>query len=75
MLCKECLGEVHKVWNRPIVSIRPKAGEFKAMAGLFAPARPILRYLFKMLLPSGVGVVLGMGAVGDDEYLDIIVES
>ena len=49
--------------NRPIVSDPPKSWWIQSYGWSFCSARPILRYLFKMLLPSGVGVVLGMGAV------------
>ena len=35
MLCKECLSKVDQIRNDAVVGIRPKRGEFKAVAGLF----------------------------------------
>ena len=74
MLGKEGAGEVDEVWNHLVIGIRPEGGELKAVAGLL---------LFGFAgggLPDGVkagavGIVLGVGAVGDDKNLHILEQA
>lgn len=71
VLGEEGAGEVDEVRDHLVVGVRPEGGELKAVAGLL---------LFRLAggrLPDGVeaggiGVVLGIGAVGDDENLHIL---
>ena len=72
MLCKECLGKVDQIRNNTVVSIRPKRGEFKAVAGLFLLCLMGIG-IFDMVEPGGIGIVLGVGAVGDDEDLHKLI--
>ena len=75
MLGKERLGKIHKVGNDLVVTVRPVGCELKGVACLFAlaPAAPAL--LPDMGVTGGIGVVFGVGAVGDDEYLDVLIQA
>ena len=74
MLCKECLGKVDQIRNDAVVGIRPKRGEFKAVAGLFLLCLMGIG-IFDMVEPGGIGIVLGVGAVGDDEDLHKLIQT
>ena len=71
---KKGLGEVHQIRDRLIVGVRPIRSKFKTVGGLFAavPGRFVL--LPDMAVPCGIGIILGVGAVGDDEDLHILVQ-
>ena len=74
VLGKEGAGEVDEVRDHPVVGVSPERGKLKAVAGLL---------LFRLAggrLPDGVEaggieVVLGIGAVGDNEDLHILEEA
>lgn len=71
---EEGTGEVDKVGDHLVVGVRPEGGELKAVAGL------LLFGLAGGRLPDGVepgggGVVLGVGAVGDDKDLYILEQA
>ena len=74
VLGEEGAGEVDKVGDHLVVGVRPEGGELKAVAGLllFGLARGRLP---DGVEPGGVGVVLGIGAVRDDEDLHILKEA
>ena len=74
MLGEEGAGEVHQVGDDPVAGVCPEGGELKAVAGFGAPLPPGLG-LVDGVEPGGVGVVLGVGAVGDDENLHILVQA
>ena len=71
---EEGAGEVDEVGDHLVVGVRPEGGELKAVAGLllfgFAGGR-----LPDSIEPGGVGVVLGVGAVGDDKDLYILEQA
>ena len=69
MLGKKGLGEVHKIRNRMVVCVRPKAGKLKAVGCLFAAAALATFVLLDVAKPGGIRVVFGMGAIGDDKNL------
>ena len=70
MLGEKCLGEIHQIGNDFVVPIRPERGELKAVAGLFGFIAS-LALLFDVAAAGGVGIILRVGAVGDDENLDV----
>ena len=74
MPCKKGLGKIHQIRDRLIVGVRPIRSKFKTVGGLFAavPGRFVL--LPDVAVPGCVGIVLGVGAVGDDEDLHILVQ-
>ncbi len=74
MLGEEGGGEGHQVEDGHIVSIGPPAGELEAVGSLLAAG------LLAGSLPDGgkargVGVVLGVGSVGDNEDLHVLVQA
>ena len=73
VLGKEGAGEVQKIGNHLIAGIRPEGGKLEAMAGLLFSGFPA--GLPDGVISSGVGVILGVGAVGDDENLHILKEA
>lgn len=70
MLGEKCLCEVYQIGNDFVVPIRPEGGELKAVAGLFGFV-PSFALLFDVAAAGGVGIILRVGAVGDDENLDV----
>ena len=74
MLGEKCLCEVYQIGNDFVVPIRPEGGELKAVAGLFGFV-PSLALLFDVAAAGGVGIILRVGAVGDDENLDIFKQA
>ena len=74
MLGEKCLGEIHQIGNDFVVPIRPERGELKAVAGLFGFV-PSLALLFDVAASGGVGIILRVRAVGDDENLDIFKQA
>ena len=71
MLGEKCLCEVYQIGNDFVVPVRPEGGELKAVAGLFGFIAS-LALLFDVAAAGGVGIILRVGAVGDDENLDIL---
>ena len=74
MLGEKGTGEVNKVGDHLVASICPEGSKFKAVAGL------LLFGLAGGSLPDGVktgtvGVVLGVGTVGNDEDLHILKQA
>ena len=74
MLGEKCLCEVYQIGNDFVVPIRPERGKLKAVAGLFGFV-PSLALLFDVAAAGGVGIILRVGAVGDDENLDIFKQA
>ena len=70
MLGEKRLCEVYQIGNDFVVPIRPEGGELKAVAGLFGFIAS-LALLFDVAAAGGVGIILRVGAVGDDENLDV----
>ena len=70
MLGEKRLCEVYQIGNDFVVPIRPERGELKAVAGLFGFISS-LALLFDVAAAGGVGIILRVGAVGDDENLDV----
>ena len=70
MLGEKCLCEVYQIGNDFVVPIRPEGGELKAVAGLFGFIAS-LALLFDVAAAGGVGIIFRVGAVGDDENLDV----
>ena len=74
MLREEGGGEGHQVEDGHVVGVRPPAGELEAVGGLLA-AGLLSGALLDGAEARGVGVVLGVGAVGDDEDLHVLVQA
>ena len=73
VLGEEGLGEVQKVRDDLVVAVCPEGGELKGVGcplGL-VPASQFL--FFQVVRPGGVGVVLGVGSIGDDKHLHILI--
>ena len=75
MLGKEGLGEVHKVRDSTVVAVCPERSELKAVGGFLAAIPMVTLALLDVAEPGSVGVVFGVGTVGDHEDLDILIES
>ena len=74
MLGKERFGKVDQVGDHPVVGVRPERGKLKAVAGLFLfdfSGRCIL----DGVIAGGVGVILGIRAVGDHKDLHVLIQS
>ena len=74
MLGKERFGKVDQVGDHPVVGVRPERGKLKAVAGLFLfdfSGRCVL----DGVIAGGVGVILGIRAVGDHKDLHILIQS
>ena len=74
VLGEEGAGEVDEVGDHLVVGVRPEGGELKAVAGLLLFGLAGGR-LPDGVEPGGVGVVLGVGAVGDDKDLYILEQA
>lgn len=74
MLGEKRLCKIHQIGNDFVVPVRPEGGELKAVAGLFGFV-PSLALLFDVAAAGGVGIILRVGAVGDDENLDIFKQA
>ena len=70
MLCEERLCKCRQILNGAVLRIRPPRRELKAVGSL--RALPTLAPLFDMGVSCRVGVVLGLGPIGDDEQLHVL---
>lgn len=78
MLGEKGLCEVCQLGQQVVFLVAPVAGELEAVALvllLFGDALLPLLQLLHMGVACGVAVVFGLGAVADDEYLHIVVQS
>ena len=71
---KEGAGKVHQIGQDLVLCVRPEGGELEAVAGLGLFVAAGLS-LADGIEPGGVGVVLDVGAVGDDEDLHILKQA
>ena len=71
-LGKEGLGEVHQVGDDVVFGIRPERRKLKAVAGLAALSRRRRVEILDMPQAGGVGIILRIRSVGDNEYLHIV---
>lgn len=71
---KEGSGKVNQIRDDTVVGIGPEGSELKAVAGL---AFLLIRGtgILDGVLPGTVGVVLGIGAVADDEDLYVFIQA
>ena len=70
MLCEERLCKCRQILNGTVLRIRPPGRELKTVGRL--RALPTLAPLFDMGVSCRVGVVLGLGPIGDDEQLHVL---
>ena len=75
VLGKEGFCKINQVGNHLIVAVCPEGSKLKAVAGF-------LRFLFcrfahflDVAVSGGVGVILGMGSIGDNENLHILIQA
>ena len=73
MLGKERLCKVHKVRNELVVGVCPKRGELKRITGLLDFPLAVFLLLYSADA-GGVGIILGMRTVANDENLYIFVK-
>ena len=69
---EEGAGKVHQIGNHLVPGVGPEEGELKAIAGFLLLA---LSGILDGIKSGGVGVVLGIGAVGDHESLDVFKQA
>ena len=75
MLGEEGLGEVQEVRDDLVVTVCPEGGELKGVGCPLGLVSATQFLFFQMIGSGGVGVVLGVGAIGDDKYLHILIQS
>lgn len=70
---EERAREVHQIGNGAVVRVSPEGRKLKAVAGfaLFGGGGRLLHHI----VAGGIGVILGVGAVGDDEDLHIFKQA
>ena len=73
MFGKEGTCEVNQVVDSLVVAVRPERRELKRVARLLALIFSSL-LLFDMVEAGGVRVIFGIGAVGNDENLNIFIQ-
>ena len=74
MLGKEGVCEVNQIIDGLVVAVCPERRELKRVAGLLALVSVSLLFL-DMVEACRVGVILGVGSVGYDENLHILIQS
>ena len=74
MLGEKCAGEVHQVRQYPVAGVGPEGGELKAVAGLFLSGSRGGGVL-DGVPAGGVGIILGVDAVGDHKNLYILIQA
>ena len=74
MLQKEGAGKIYQIGNDSVFGVGPEGGELKAVTcpGLFAAQ---VFCFADGVEPGGVGVVFGVGAIGDNEDLHILKQT
>lgn len=72
---EEGAGKIHQIRQIPVVGVGPEAGELEAAAGLGLPGPLVLFGFPDGAVPGGVGIVLGVGAVGYHKDLDVLIEA
>ena len=74
MAGEEGTGEVHQIRNHAVLGIGPVGGKLETVAGLLFPGLAGL-CIFDGVGTGAVGIILRIGAVGDDKELDILKEA
>jgi len=72
VLGKKGAGEIDQVRYGTVIDGRPVIGELETVAALFAAGDRAWFLIVQMFFSGGVGVVLGMRAVGDDKKLHVL---
>ena len=72
MFGKEGAGEIHQISYGSVIDGRPKIGELEAVAALFTAGDRVWLLIIQVFLAGGVGIVLGVRAVGDDKELHVV---
>ena len=75
MLSKEGLCKINQVGNHLIVAVRPKGSELKAVACFLRFLFCRFAHLLDVAVSGGVGIILSMSSVGDDENLHILIQA
>lgn len=75
VLGKEGFCKINQVGNHLIVAVCPEGSKLKAVAGFLRFLLCRFAHLFDMAVSGGVGIILGMGSVGGDENLHILVQA
>ena len=75
VLGKEGFRKINQVCNYLIVAICPEGSKFKAVAGFLGFLFCSFAHLFDVAVSGGVGVILGMGSIRDNENLHILIQA
>lgn len=74
VLGEKGLCKINQIRDDTILRIRPKRGKLKAVAGFGLGAFPGSSRLPDMVEAGAVGIVFGIGAIGNDENLHVLKE-
>ena len=74
VLGEKGLGKVDQVGDNAVIGISPERGELKAVAGFALFALAVFGFLAN-IVACGIGIILGVGAVGDDKDLHILKQT
>ncbi len=75
VLREKSLGEINQIGDYLVAGVCPIIGEFKAVGSFPALSPSGFDQLLNMGPPRRIGVILGVGSIGDDEELDVFKES
>ena len=75
VLGKECFRKINQVGNHLIVAVCPEGSKLKAVAGFLRLLFGRFAHFLDVAVSGGVGVILGMGSVGDNENLNILIQA
>ena len=71
MLRKKCFGKINKIGNHLIIGSSPIGSKLKTVTGLLGFLLPVLMF-FNGAEPGSIGIILGMGSVGNHKDLHIL---
>ena len=72
MLGEKGFRKIHQIRNDAVLCIRPEGGKLKAVAGFSLDTFPGGCRLPDMVETGAVGIILGIGAIGNDKNLHIL---
>ena len=75
MLGKKGFCKIYQVGNHLIVAVCPEGSKLKAIAGFLRFLLCRFTHLHDMAVPGGIGVILGVRSIGNDENLHILIQT
>ena len=73
MLGEECFGKVNQVCDNLVVAVCPEGSKLKAIARFLRFLLCRFAHFLDVTASGGVGIILGMRSVGDNENLHILI--